>query len=284
MGKRRLRGPIMALVALGLLSGCSSGAGDSAVSESRAVAPAAPQERNTSGSGFATDTASGDAQSPAAGVREVIRTAELDIEVDDVERGAAEVRRRSEGSGGYLQQEDAYRSGTTMTMRVPADRLDQVLGELSALGRVTSRSQQAEDVTDQLVDTRSRIDSQRASVQRLRALMDRAATVDEIVSIESELTSRETELDALERREATLSGQVELATVTVRLERPAAVADDDTGFLAGLFGGWRALSEIGAFLLTAFGAVLPFAVVLAVPATAAWLLHRRRKALRKTSI
>lgn len=282
MGKRRLCGPIVAVVALGLLGGCSS-AEHSAISvgDSRAVAPAAPQERSAAGN---ADAPSDDAKSQAIGQREVIRTAELDLEVDDVERVGAEVRRRSEGAGGHLQQEDAYRSGTTMTVRVPADRLDQVLGELSGLGRVTARSQQTQDVTDQLVDTRSRIDSQRASVQRLRALMDRAGTVDEIVSIESELTSRETELDSLERRAAALSGQVELATVTVRLERPNAVADDDTGFLAGLFGGWRTLSSIGAFLLTAFGAVLPFAAVLAVPGTAVWLLRRRRKALRSTSI
>ncbi|MGW3468290.1 DUF4349 domain-containing protein [Saccharopolyspora sp. NPDC000995] len=283
MGKRRLCGPMVAVVALGLLGGCSSGAGDSVLSagDSRAVAPAAPQERSASGN---ADAASSDAQSKSIGQREVIRTAELHLEVDDVERVGAEARRRSEGAGGYLQQEDAYRSGTTMTVRVPAERLDQVLGELSGLGRVTARSQQTQDVTDQLVDTRSRIDSQHASVQRLRVLMDRAATVDEIVSIESELTSRETELDSLQRRAAALSGQVELATVTVRLERPNAVAADDTGFLAGLFGGWRTLSSIGAFLLTSFAAILPFAAVLAIPGTAAWLLRRRRKALRSPGI
>lgn len=276
MGKRRLRWPIVAMVAVGLLTGCSSGAEQStglSVDDSRALVP---NERTGWGSGSESGTTAPIAQ------REVIRTAELDIEVDDVEQVGAEVRRRSEGVGGYLQQENAYRTGTTMTVRVPAAKLDQVLGELSGLGRVTSRSQQTQDVTDQLVDTRSRIDSKRASVQRLRTLMERAETVDEIVSIESELTSRETELDSLERREAALAGQVELATVTVRLDRPDTVADEDTGFLAGLFGGWRTLSEIGAFLLTAFGAVLPFAAALAVPAAAAWLLLRRRKALRSS--
>ncbi|MGP4015165.1 DUF4349 domain-containing protein [Saccharopolyspora sp. 5N708] len=276
MGKGRLRWPIAAVVAIGLIGGCSSGAEKAAISigDSHAATPMAPQERNSSTTGTTS--------SPTVGPREVIRTAELEIEVNEVEQAGAEVRRRSEAVGGYLEQENARSAGTTMTVRVPAAKLDQVLGELSGLGRVTSRSQQTQDVTDQLVDTRSRIDSQRASVQRLRTLMERAATVEEIVSIESELTSRETELEALQRRAAALTGQVELATVTVRLDRPGAVADDDTGFLAGLFGGWRALSTVGAFLLTAFGAVLPFAVVLAVPGTAIRLLLRRRRALRSS--
>ncbi|MCI2416976.1 DUF4349 domain-containing protein [Saccharopolyspora sp. K220] len=280
MHKQRLRWPIVAVVAVGLLGGCSSGAEQSTNGDSRAVAPQSPQERNGSGSSSETGTTS----SPAIGPREVIRTAELDIEVNEVEPAGAEVRRRSEAVGGHLEQESTRRAGTTMTIRVPAAKLDQVLGELSGLGRVTSRSQQTQDVTDQLVDTRSRIDSQRASVQRLRTLMERAATVDEIVSIESELTSRESELDSLERRAAGLTGQVEMATITVRLERPGAVTDEDTGFLAGLFGGWRTLSSVGAFLLTAFGAVLPFAVVLAIPGAAAWLLLRRRRALRSGSL
>ncbi|GAA0505427.1 lipoprotein [Saccharopolyspora subtropica] len=268
----RLRWPLVVLMALGALVGCSSAEQNGAdlTTDSHAVAP--------SESG---DTAQSTTKPGPLAPRQVVRTADVDIEVDDVAAAEDAVRRVSVAAGGFLQQVNSRAASTTLVARVPAGKLDQVLVEISQLGRVTSRDVRAEDVTDQLVDTGSRIESQRASVQRLRELMQRATTVDEIVSIESELTSRETELDALERRRAALSGQVEMATLTVSLDRPSTAPDEDTGFLAGLSGGWRALSATGAFLLTALGAVLPFAATLAAPAAATWLLVRRRAALRR---
>ncbi|MER7082842.1 protein of unknown function [Saccharopolyspora kobensis] len=272
----RLRWSLLAVVLAGLVAGCSSSAESG--SSARELAPqrssdysTAKQDLSPDQQDFSTDQR-----------REVIRTAELDVEVDDVAGASAEVRRRAEAVGGYLEQETGYRSSNTMTVRIPAAELDRALGELSGLGRVTSRSQQAEDVTEQLVDTRSRIESQQASVQRLRELMARAETVSDIVSIESELTSRETELESLQRREAAMSSQVQLATVTVRLESPAVVADEDTGFLAGLSAGWRGLTATGAVILTTLGAVLPFAAALVVPAFGLHLWLRRRKALKKS--
>lgn len=273
----RLRWSLLVVVAIGLVAGCSSSSDEAAVSSARGIAPQRSADFSAEQSGYAPDQQ----KSSTDQQREVIRTAELGIDVDDAAGASAEVRRRAEAVGGYLEQEDSYRSGTTLTVRIPAAELDRALGELAALGRVTSRSQRAQDVTDQLVDTRSRIDSQRASVQRLRELMTRAETVADIVSIESEVTSRETELESLQRREAAMASQVQLATFTVRLNSEQAVADDDdTGFLAGLSSGWRGLTATGAVILTVAGAVLPFAAVLAVPAVGLHLLLRRRKALK----
>ncbi|MER7013257.1 DUF4349 domain-containing protein [Saccharopolyspora sp. NPDC000359] len=265
----RLRWSFLVVVAAGLLVGCSSPTSTESGSSASELAPHRSADYTA-----AEPTGTTDDQR-----REVIRTAELDVEVDDVAAATAKVRRRAEAAGGHLEREDSYRTSTTLAVRIPAPELDRALADLAALGRVTSRSQQAEDVTDQLVDTRSRIDSQRASVQRLRELMNRAETVDEVVSIESELTSRESELESLQRREAAMSNQVRLATLTITLEPQPAKSDEDTGFLAGLDQGWRALTGAGAATLTALGAILPFAALLAIPATALVILHRRRKAL-----
>ncbi|MER6991574.1 DUF4349 domain-containing protein [Saccharopolyspora hirsuta] len=267
----RLRWSFLVVVAAGLLAGCSSPTSTESGSSASELAP----QRSAD---FKAEQPT--ANNTADQQREVIRTAELDLEVDDVAGASAEVRRRTEAVGGHLEQENSYRTSTTLTLRIPAAELDRALSDLSALGRVTSRSQQAQDVTDQLVDTRSRIDSQRASVQRLRELMNRAQSVTEIVSIESELTTRESELESLQRREAAMANQVELATLTVRLDTEPTTSDEDTGFLAGLTTGWRALTEAGATILTATGAILPFAAALSVPATALYVLHRRKKALK----
>ncbi|MDA3628053.1 DUF4349 domain-containing protein [Saccharopolyspora sp. WRP15-2] len=269
---------IPVVLAAGLLAGCSS-TSTSAVDSG--VASVAPESQRSSQ--FAKTP--GRSADPAAGQqREVVRTADLDLEVDDVAAASAEVRRRAEAVHGYLEQEDGYRSSTTLTVRIPAAELDRALDDLSGLGRVTARSLRAQDVTDQLVDTRSRIESQQASVQRLRDLMARATTVEDVVSIESELTTRETDLEALQRQEASTANQVQLATLRVGLATTSTATTEETGFLAGLAAGWRALTEAGAAFLTAAGAVLPFAAVLAVPAAALYVLHRRKKALKASSL
>ncbi|GAA2818777.1 hypothetical protein GCM10010470_62620 [Saccharopolyspora taberi] len=262
---------MLPLLVAGLVTaGCSS-SGSSSISEDSA--PAVGTGRSSESQQIAPQQ-----PVPPRDDRQVVRTAELGIETGDVPGTAARARGLAESAGGHLAEEDGSRGDAHLVVKVPAAQLDRLLDQLAGLGEVTSRNQRAEDVTDQLVDTRSRIDSQRASVDRLRELMARAGSVGEIVQIESELTSRETELDALLRRQAALAGQVELATVDVRVS--AAERPEGGGFLAGLSGGWEALRGFGMFALTALGAVLPFAAVLALPVAAGGLLLRRRRLRR----
>ncbi|WP_433870404.1 DUF4349 domain-containing protein [Saccharopolyspora sp. CA-218241] len=209
--------------------------------------------------------------------RRVVRSAELELAVDDPAGTAGAVRRAGERSGGHLARERGDADRVRLSLRVPAERLDAVLAELSGLGRVLSRSTSTEDVTEQVVDTGSRLESQRASVRRLRELLDRATTVAEVVQVEAELTERETELEALERRRAALADRVAMAEVDVVLERSAARG---AGFLAGVTTGLHSLGGAGSLLLTWLGVALPYVVLLALPAAAGVLLVRRRRRAR----
>ena len=61
-----------------------------------------------------------------------------------------------------------------------------------------------------------------------------------------------------------------------RTEEPGDKPDtDETGFLPGLEDGWKALTTVGAGLATVAGAVLPFAVVLALLGLPVWRVVRR---------
>ena len=55
-----------------------------------------------------------------------------------------------------------------------------------------------------------------------------------------------------------------------------------TGFLAGLGGGMQALGAVAVGLATVVGALLPFAVVLAVICLPVWLVVRRSARRRRT--
>ncbi|HEX4249891.1 MAG TPA: DUF4349 domain-containing protein [Pseudonocardia sp.] len=221
--------------------------------------------------------------SGAAPDRAVVRTARLELTVGDVAAVSARVRAMVAGVGGFVAGEQSVDRSANFTLRIPAPRLDEVIGQLGGAGRVTLRSEQADDVTDQVTDLDGRLASQRAGVARIRALLEKANSVGDVVMIESELTQREADLESLQRRLASVSGRVAMSTLSVALTpipAPDAQPGRD-GFLAGLAAGWHAFLAAAGSAATVLGAVLPFLVVLALLAGLALagrrLLARRRR-------
>jgi hypothetical protein len=204
--------------------------------------------------------------SGAARDRSVVRNARLELSVGDVAAVSGRLRSVAAGVGGFVATGQSVDRSASFTLRIPAPRLDEVMNQLTAAGKVTARSEQADDVTDQVADLDGRLASQRAGVARIRALLDKATSVGDVVLIESELTQREADLESLQKRLAAVSSQVAMSTLTVALTpTPAPEAQPaGDGFLAGLAAGWRAFVTASGALLTALGAVLPFALLLAL--------------------
>lgn len=284
---RRLVGVALMLgIAAGLATACTGGSGESA--DSAAMAPHSAAD--ASGAGESKSTSQGEKPGAAGnqdisqpGVdRALVRTATIELATADVGETVDRARDIATTEGGYSGREEVREDTAKLTLRIPVDRFDQALGQLSALGKVISRNQSTEDVTEQVVDLDSRVATQRASVDRVRALLAKASTVEEIVRIEQEVTTRESDLESLEHRRQALAGQVAMSTVTIGVSRtdpaPASQQDESVGFLAGLSGGWGAFLDAGAVALQVLGAVLPFLLVLGVPAVLVTRWVRRRTA------
>lgn len=218
--------------------------------------------------------------------RQVIRNADLTIRVDDVRESVGDVNAIATSAGGRTSQQSVTAEGeavyASLTLRVPADALDDVLARLGALGDVQSVNITTEDVTTQVVDLDARIEALQTSVDRLEALMSQATSAQDLVEIERELSARQAELDSLTAQRAALADAVALSTVTVWLS-PSSEAAEFTppGFLSGLESGWNALKTVVATIITALGFVLPFLVlILAIAAPVAiviFLVGRRRR-------
>ena len=173
-----------------VLAGCSS-AGNSASSTADsaggvAKVPAAPQQ-GTGGKAESKVTP------PQAGAtdRKLSRSARLELTATKVADVVAQARGIALGAGGYTGQESTGDDLATLSLAVPAERLDPVLDQLSHLGSsLVKRELNTQDVTEQVVDVEARLATQRKSVERIRALLSQATSVSDITSIESELTSR----------------------------------------------------------------------------------------------
>jgi hypothetical protein len=286
---------------LAALTGCSSAddqaGGDSAGTavESRpaegGAAEPGPAEPGTADapqdSGAMGSAEKAAAVVPAALDRKLARRADIALTVVDVDAAAAKVRTIAAAARGFVLSEsvssepDSPDLGgfSTVTISVPADALDPTLDRLAELGEVHSRNTSTEDVTAQYVDTESRVKTMQASVDRVRALMGEATRLADIVSLEAELSRRQADLEAMQAQLAALEDAVQLAPIEVSLstdESALESREDDTGFLAGLAAGWTAFTTSVRVLLTALGAVLPFAVAaaLVVVPLVVWLRRR----------
>ncbi|MET0136339.1 MAG: DUF4349 domain-containing protein [Kibdelosporangium sp.] len=217
--------------------------------------------------------------------RQLVQTAKMELTAEDPFDVVFRARGIASSVGGFTGQEDSSNGRASLTLRIPADRFDSALDQLSKLGTVKTQNKQADDVTDQAVDLDARLATQRASVDRMRALLARAASVAEIAQIEGELTRREADLESLQGRRNALGNKVALSTVTVLVTKQAAppqndIVKADTGFLSGLTEGWGAFGTFVNAIATAIGALLPFLVALAIPV--ALVLYYRRRNRKRT--
>ena len=248
--------------------------------DARAPAPAAPAALGPPG-------APGALAAPPVQTQKLVRSATLRLSVGDVAAGASGVRAVALGVSGSVTAEDigtaaGERGGDrgTMTLAVPAERLDAVLDQLGRLGSVVQRTSTSQDVTSTYVDTASRVATMKASLDRLRALVAQTTTIAQIVDLETELSRREADLEALQATLASLDKQVALSTVTVTLtptSAPAPGVGEGSGFLVGMRHGWDAFTSAAVGVLTALGAVLPFAATLALLGLPGLLWWRRRE-------
>ena len=272
--------------------------GSAGSSGSRAGSPAQPS------SGGKASGASGSAAqqvSPAslrAAQQQLARRASVALEVKNISQAVARVRATTAASDGIILAENigttdgtaplAERSkvsATTygeITISVPSAKLDAVVADLASVGTVLRSTTSSDDVGSQIVDTQSRLETMRVSVARVRAFLDQAKGLDQVVALEAELTRRQSDLEALEAQLASLKDSVAMSPVQVSLTTQPEVVQPkkaDTGFLAGLHSGWDAFTGSAAVALTVVGAVLPFAVLLALVGVPVLVWLRRRRPL-----
>lgn len=244
--------------------------------------------------GTAPAAADGSGVAPISGAdlaalagREVIRTAQLTVETGDVDMAVNDVERMTLVAGGFLGSLDRQGGATpsaTLVLRVPGSEFTGTMAGLRGLGTVLGERQNADDVTDQVVDVAARIAVAEASIDRVRALLEQAAVIGDIVALEAELSSRTAELESLKGRQRVLADQVSLATITLDLVGSPDVTaaseiepEERIGFLGGLDRGWTAFVELARIGGVVAGALTPFVVALTIlVAPLVWWRRRRR--------
>jgi hypothetical protein len=199
--------------------------------------------------------------------RKIIQTASISLQAEDVGASFEAVGRIAASVGGFVAssnfyyedtgEDDDQRQVATATVRVPADRLQEVLTQVRALGvKIDSEAANASDVTEEYSDLSARLRTLEATESQLFQLLGRAETIEEILLVQDRLNQVRYEIEQVTGRIQLLDNLTDLATLSVSLRPVVDVSaigprsdgvdlgakveeawDDSIEFLGGIAGG-----------------------------------------------
>ncbi len=148
----------------------------------------------------------------------------LSVEVGEIHDIVPSLRTHVEAVGGRIINETvsgAERSWSAqLKLRLPPDKVENVVGFLAGRGDITSKHVTAEDVSKTLFDQALAIQNLRTTLDRLTQLMAQPGLqVAQILQVETEMTRIRGQIDQLEGDQRFLKDRVAYATLDVSLSR-----------------------------------------------------------------
>ena len=282
----KIRRIIALLVLACILTGCGAVAMDSV-------------ENGMSGStgsfdGIYEEFAPGD---PGSGAQlsdqKLITTVEINAETEDLDALMPQLSDHIAQLGGYVEFQNTYYGSSyssyrhrsaNMTIRIPADKLNDFLLHVEGASNVISKQQSQDNVTLQYVDTESRMAALQAERDRLMELMEQAGDLSDLLKIEERLTDVLYDLESTTAQLRSLDNQVSYATVNLYIDEVKIFTEtqEQTVWqrIASGFGG--NLRNIGEDIVDFFVWLVTYSPQLIVIGGIVWLAVRTvRRAIKK---
>ncbi|MFC5365858.1 DUF4349 domain-containing protein [Salinirubrum litoreum] len=294
---------VLALALLLVTAGCSGAGGgsDSARQasgggsnlEATAASDDANYDQSTAGDSAAErDTGDGSVTNvdSLASNRILIRTGTVTLRVDDYASARRNLTRSVRAQGGFVsdatQQVNGEENRTWTTgrvvLRVPSENFSAMFSDAETEGDVLDSTQSTQDVTEQVVDLRARLENLKAERDRLRTLYDRANGTEEVLAVGERLSDVQGEIERTEAKLRSLEERVAYSTITVELREPRPDYEPpeqtqwyDTGVVAAFLESVAGVGVVLRALVVGVAYALPYVLVASVPLVGIGLVVRR---------
>lgn len=207
--------------------------------------------------------------------KKIIKTADLHIEVKDFQRYTSRLHNAVKAAGGYIAQEQQTQTAAeidnTVSIKVPVDRFDDLLQQLpSDSDRLMEKKVTSEDVTMELVDTKSKIETKKEVRERYLELLRQAHSMKDIITVQNEINDIQEQMDQASGRVAWLGHSAAYSTINLRFyqEFNGVVREDPSPTFFrqlrdSVVEGWKGLSSLllGMISVWPLWIALGFAVV-----------------------
>jgi len=204
--------------------------------------------------------------------RKIIRNGSLELLVNDVGQSIEKIGSIVKGVGGFIEKSTQMNSAghsASVTVRVPAGRLDPVMAQIKSLATTVDReSVEARDVTREYIDLDARLRNAQAEEAQYLQILKRATTIKDTLDVTEKLADVRGRIEQMQGEMKFLRSQIDMSTLEISLRAEA----DAT--VAGIH--WRplrqaklAVSEMVSGLADWVDSVIAFFINL--PLIAAWL-------------
>lgn len=188
--------------------------------------------------------------------KKIIKTATLNVEVKEYAKFNQVVHLSAEKFGGYIadeqQTETEYKIENTITIKVPVDQFQSTVDFLtSGDGKINEKKISSEDVTTQVVDTKSRLEAKKQVRLRYLDLLKQAKNMEEILQVQSEINGIQEEIESASGRINYLSNASAMSTIHLTYYQVINASAKETETVSfwektksAFLSGWNGLGEV----------------------------------------
>lgn len=214
--------------------------------------------------------------------RKLIYNTNIGLVVQDYKKFESKLPALVNAHGGFVASNNTNRSYNNSqsgdwVIRIPVAQYASFLSGVDAIGFAETRTENAQDVTEEYVDIEARIRNKRALELRVLGILgERSGKLSDILEIERELARVREEIERMEGRLRFLKERTSLATVTIRCReqqeyQPAAAPTLGSRLRHAFSGSIGMMQKSVANLLVLVVAILPWLLLLSL---AAWASNR----------
>jgi hypothetical protein len=152
--------------------------------------------------------------------KKIIKTASINLEVKKYNSFNELTRENIKKFGAYLAQEEQnqtdYKIENIVTIKVPVDQFDNLVRALTGEDqKLLEKKITTEDVTTQVVDTKSRMEAKKQVRLRYLALLKQAKNMDEILNVQNEINGIQEDIEAATGRIEYLTHSAVYSTINL---------------------------------------------------------------------
>jgi Domain of unknown function (DUF4349) len=235
------------------------------------------------------------ARAPAV-PRKIIYDARIELLVDSLTTAEQAVLKLIKDHDGFLAESDqssvtSTQRRATWRVRVPVDRFEVFLAEVTRLGEVRQNHLGSQDVTEEYFDVDARIHNKQEVEKRLlKHLSESTGKLEDILAVERELSRVRGEVEQMQGRIRFLANRTALSTITVEAMewkdyKPPVAAAFQTQLGRTFFNSVDNLSAFGKAILMVTVALLPWLPLILLGALITrWLIRANRSSSRSRSL
>ena len=188
--------------------------------------------------------------------KRIIKTANLNLEVKKYNDFYRSIREKVAQLGGYVAQEQQsqtdYKLENTLVVKVPVDQFDNALSQVTTgVEKINEKRITSEDVTGEVIDTKSRIEAKRQIRLKYLDLLKQAKNMEEILNVQSEINGVQEEIESATGRVNYLTHAADYSTINLtfyEVLNASAVNNDKPSFATRISdafsSGWSWVGEL----------------------------------------